>query len=223
MVFKKKKNCSFSAWLGVKQSWSQEHGTWKGKWSLPLMNSKQMLTSPERKRRHLRYEERSLQRTLKTCPLYTSLKTQSKKKYTENCDLIFYWHKMEIPGETKPRLRMGNTRGKSQLTIPISLHFFHSCSPLSPNVNTMVRLRCGICIGSQRVIVRSTAAYSLFFHLVPNRSPPVSGSSWDTPVLKSSCLRPNTPAICQCITLSLIDAEEYRKQPQERSCWPRHL
>lgn len=77
---KKKKifNCSFSAWLGVEESWSQEQGTWKGKWSPPLMYSKQI---PQERKRYLKYEERSLQRTLKVYHRYTSLKPLTK--YTQ--------------------------------------------------------------------------------------------------------------------------------------------
>lgn len=72
---KKKLNCSFSAWLGVEESWSQEQGTWKGKWSLPLMYSKQI---PQKRKRHLTYEGRHVQRTLKTSHLYTSLRALTK-------------------------------------------------------------------------------------------------------------------------------------------------
>lgn len=40
---KERKNYSYSAQLGVEGSWSQDQGTCKGKWSLPLMNSKPIL------------------------------------------------------------------------------------------------------------------------------------------------------------------------------------
>lgn len=82
-VLKKKMNCSFSAWLGVEESWSQEQGTWKGKWSPPLMYSKQI---PQERKRQLTYEGRSLQRTLKTRHLYAHLRALTKS--TQN--KIFY-------------------------------------------------------------------------------------------------------------------------------------
>lgn len=170
------------------------------------MYSKQI---PQERKRYLRYEGRSLQRTLKAYHLYTSLKALTKctqktvGKYSIDAKRKFQvklrWH------DWIDKIMLRNERNWSiSLFLWVRISFILALHWLS-NLHATIRLRCSeSSVTTRRATVRGTATHTLCFHLAPNRSPPPSESGWDTLVLKSLCLWPNTPTVCLFINLSLI-------------------
>lgn len=84
LLCKKKKPFFFSLAGKVEESWIREQGTWKGKWSLPLMNSKQILDTLSQKRKTSKVRRKKSAKYVEDLPYF--YKSQNLDKSTQKAE-----------------------------------------------------------------------------------------------------------------------------------------